>query len=310
LAAAIIGYFRLAEKYQIVDKPSERSSHTAVTIRGGGVIFPLSVFLWFAFSGFGLPYLILAVFLITMVSFLDDVKPLSFILRIIFHLLAVTLLFYQSNVFRLHWPYIFAAYILVIGWINAFNFMDGINGITPLYAMVSLGTFLYVNQSVQFAPDGLIITVILSVAVFSWFNFRKKARCFAGDVGSITMGFILAFLMAGLMNLTDMVVYMMFFAVYGIDTVITILFRINRNENIFLPHRTHLYQFLANEMKWPHLAVSGLFAGIQIVVNIITLYMLHKGLMNRPAFIIFLGLLTIIYLMARFRVTKLISRHT
>jgi UDP-GlcNAc:undecaprenyl-phosphate/decaprenyl-phosphate GlcNAc-1-phosphate transferase len=310
LISAILFYFHIAEKYRIVDKPTDRSSHTLVTIRGGGVIFPVAAFLWFFFSGFDLPLLILGVFLISAVSFIDDLKPLSFLLRISIHLAAVTLLFWQVDLFRLHWPYLFAAYMLAIGWINAFNFMDGINAITPFYALVSLATFLYVNQSVHFAPDGLIITVILSALVFTWFNARKRARCFAGDVGSISIAFILAFLMTALMNKTNMVVYMMFFAVYGIDTVITILYRINYKENIFLPHRTHLYQYLANEMKWPHLIVSGMYAGLQLFVNIVTLYLLNNNLLNRPTFIGFLALLTLVYLGVRIWVKRLIRKNS
>jgi UDP-N-acetylmuramyl pentapeptide phosphotransferase/UDP-N-acetylglucosamine-1-phosphate transferase len=310
LIAAIYLYFRLAEKYRIVDLPNERSSHMGVTIRGGGVIFPLAAFLWFLFSGFELPWLILGVLLIAVISFLDDLMPMSFFLRIMVQMTAVTLMFWQANVFRLHWPYLFAAYILAIGWINAFNFMDGINGITPLYSLVSLGTLWWVNQSVHFAPDGLIVLMIISTLIFSWFNMRKKALCFAGDVGSISMAFIIAFFTAALMNKTDMVVYMMFFSLYGIDTVITILYRIDKNENIFLPHRTHLYQYLANEMKWSHLAVSGLYACIQLVVNIATLFLLGKGLMTRPVFIAFLALLTLIYLGARLRVIQLIRKRT
>ena len=158
LVAAILVYFRIAEKFRIVDHPNERSSHSRVTVRGGGIIFPLAALLWSVFNGFSLPWLIAGILLIAAVSFLDDLMPMSSILRFLVHLLAVTFLFWQVNVFRLSWPYVFAAYVLAIGWINAFNFMDGINGITPFYALVSLGTFLWIDKSIDFAPDGLIIT--------------------------------------------------------------------------------------------------------------------------------------------------------
>jgi len=242
------------------------------------------------------------------VSFSDDLKPLSSLLRILIHLAAVTLLFLQTGVFGLPWPYILAAYILTIGWINAFNFMDGINGITPFYSIVALLTFLYINQSEQFAPDELIILLIIATLIFTWFNARKQARCFAGDVGSISMAFLLAFLMASLMLKTIMEVWMLFFAVYGIDTVFTILFRIVRKENILKPHRTHLYQYLANEMGWPQLWVAGLYAGVQLVINVVTLVMLEKGMMNRLVFVVLLAVLAVFYLAARIWVLKIIAR--
>ncbi|OQB80350.1 MAG: putative undecaprenyl-phosphate N-acetylglucosaminyl 1-phosphate transferase [Bacteroidetes bacterium ADurb.Bin123] len=308
LVAAILVYFRIAEKFRIVDHPNERSSHSRVTVRGGGIIFPLAALLWSVFNGFSLPWLIAGVLLIAAVSFLDDLMPMSSILRFLVHLLAVTFLFWQVNVFRLSWPYVFAAYVLAIGWINAFNFMDGINGITPFYALVSLGTFLWIDKSIDFAPDGLIITILISVLVFTWFNARRKARCFAGDVGSISMAFLIAFLMASLMNKTDMVVWMLIFSVYGIDAVVTILYRINRRENIFLPHRTHLYQYLANEMQWPHLWVAGLYAGVQLAINVVTLMMLEKGMMNRLVFVILLAVLALLYMAARIWVMRIIAR--
>lgn len=309
LVAAILVYLRLAGKWGILDIPNERSSHSVATIRGGGIIFPLAAILWSVFNGLNLPWLIVGLLLITTVSFIDDMTAISSILRFTVHFLAVTLLFWQVNVFRLSWPYVFAAYILAIGWINAFNFMDGINGITPFYALVSLGTFLWVNHAVHFAPEGFIVSLILSALVFAWFNARKRACCFAGDVGSISLAFLLAFLMASLMNKTNMVVYMMFFSIYGIDTVITILYRVERNENIFLPHRTHLSQYLANEMKWSHLRVAGVYAGAQLLINIITLCMLKHGMMNRQVFVATLVFLTVIYLAARIRVLKIIARQ-
>jgi len=308
LIGALLVYFRLAEKWGIVDRPNERSSHTSLTIRGGGIVFPLAAFLWFFLFGFGLPWLITGVALLAVVSFSDDLKPLSSLLRILIHLAAVTLLFVQTGVFGLPWPYIFAAYILTIGWINAFNFMDGINGITPFYSIVALITFLYINRSEHFAPDELIILLIIATLIFTWFNARKQARCFAGDVGSVSMAFLLAFLMASLMLKTNMVVWVLFFAVYGIDSVFTILFRIERQENIFKPHRTHLYQYLANEMGWPQLSVAGLNAGVQLFINVITLVMLEKGMMNRMVFVILLAILAVFYLAARIWVLKIIAR--
>jgi UDP-GlcNAc:undecaprenyl-phosphate GlcNAc-1-phosphate transferase len=307
LTGVILAYFRIAKHYQIVDKPNERSSHNYITYTAGGIIFAAAVLLWFLLFRFEQPWFILGLMMMAMISFMDDVMPLSTILRTLVHITAITLMFWQANIFRLQWPYIFAAYILAIGWINAFNFMDGINGILAFYSLVALGTFWWVNQSLFFASNDLIITVTISVLIFVFFNARKQARTFAGDVGSISMAFILAYFMASLMNKTDMVVYMLFFAVYGIEAVITILFRLERNENILQAHRTHLYQYLCNELKWPHLWVSAIYASIQLVVNIVTISMLENGLMNKPRFIAILVLLTLVYLICRYLVLRKIN---
>ena len=198
LTGTILLYFRVAIHFGITDKPNIRSSHTVVTIRGGGIIFPVAALTWFVISGFELPWLITGLFMIAVISFMDDVTELSPVLRIFVHFTAVTLLFLQAHLFGLPWFYIFIVYLFTIGWINAFNFMDGINGITAFYALVALGTFFVLNRTERFIPEELTVLMIISVVIFSFFNVRKKARCFAGDVGSIPMAFILAFMMISL----------------------------------------------------------------------------------------------------------------
>jgi UDP-GlcNAc:undecaprenyl-phosphate/decaprenyl-phosphate GlcNAc-1-phosphate transferase len=307
LTGILLLYFRMARRYSIVDQPNQRSSHKKSTIRGGGIIFPLAVVLWFLFFGFGQPWFIVGLVLMAAISFMDDVMVLSSVIRISVHFAAVTLLFWQAQLFSLPWPYILVAYIFTIGWINAFNFMDGINGITAFYALVALGTFWVMNHSVPFASSELIILLIICVLIFTFFNARKYAVTFAGDVGSISMAFLLAWLMASLMIKTSMVVYMLFFVVYGIDTVITLLYRLEKKENIFRPHRSHLYQLLSNEMKWPQLLVAALYAGIQLVINVGTVLLIENGRMTRGVFIGILGGLAMVYLIVRYWVGRHIT---
>lgn len=307
LTVTILAYLRIADRFRIFDRPNERSSHDYITIKGGGIIFLLAGILWFLLFGFQKPWFILGLLVIAVVSFMDDLIEISYIKRIMVQLIAITLLFWSAESFGLPWPYIFAAYILTVGWINAFNFMDGINGMSAFYTLVTLGTFWHMNQKVPFASNDLILLTAISVVIFSFFNVRKHARTFAGDIGSISLAFILAFLMALLMRKTNMIVYMLFFAVYGIETVTTIIFRLDKGENIFQPHRTHLYQYLCNEMKVPHLVVSAIYAVIQLIINIISIVMLEKGVMDRPRFVTMLVLLFVIYLMIRFWVVKQIA---
>lgn len=301
-------YFRLAGHYNIIDKPNNRSSHTYITIRGGGIVFPVAALLWFLFYGFNQPWIIFALLNLATISFLDDIKTLSAKIRILVHLLAVAILFWQLGVFEMSFYVVLLAFLITIGWINAFNFMDGINGITALYGLVALCTFYLLNQSINYISQNLILILIVSVLIFSFFNLRRRAKTFAGDVGSVTMAFLLAWLMISLMAKTGRLEYILFFAVYGIDSVITILFRLWRLENIFDAHRTHLYQFLSNELKWPHVLVSGLYGLIQVIINILVIYLINSKQMTSTIFFIFSLVLVLGYLLIRTRITAIITQ--
>ncbi len=269
LLGAELLYFRVAERYAIVDKPNNRSSHTGLIIRGGGVIFMLAVLSWFVISDFTWPYFTLGAILLAIVSFLDDVKPQRQLVRFSIHLTVVFLLFYDAQL--LTWPVwlIVLAVIVCIGTINAFNFMDGINGMTGIYAVVNLGTFLYIQEFIYpFSNPGLIIIVMLSVVIFLFFNFRKQAKCFAGDVGSTTLAFIQIFLLLQLIVYTHNFFWVIMFLVFGIDAVVTIVYRLRKKENIFRAHRTHLYQYLSNETGLPHTTVSVMYGFIQLLLNV------------------------------------------
>lgn len=273
LMLAASGYFRVARNYQIVDRPNARSSHNKPVIRGGGIIFIIALLCWFVFEGFPWPWFMLGITAATVISFMDDVKSQPPLLRFLIHLTAFLLLFYAIHLFS--WPIglWLLALIVCIGALNAFNFMDGINGITGIYALVMLLTFGYIHEFViTFTSERFIITNILAVAVFLFFNFRKRAMCFAGDVGSVTMAFVLIFLLLQLIYATENLYWVLLFLIYGIDSVITIVYRLKRRENIFQPHRTHLYQHLCNEHKWPHRRASVLYGVAQAMMNMVLIY--------------------------------------
>lgn len=301
-------YFFFAKKYTIIDKPNERSSHSKTTFRGGGIIFPIAALLWFFLFGFQQGYIVLGVVIIALISFLDDLKPVSNRIRIAAHLLAVSLLYGQLQVFGLPWYIVVLAYILTIGWINTFNFMDGINGITPLYSLIALGSFYYLSQNISFISPDLLIVLTISVLIFSWFNVRKRARVFAGDVGSVSLAFLLACFMISLIKTTNEVGYILFFAVYAIDSVYTIVFRLFKKENIFKAHRSHLYQYLANEMNWPHLKVSVLYALAQLIINAGAVYLIEAGFMSFALLLFIFAILSGIYLLLRFQVSKKLNQ--
>ncbi|NOU59235.1 glycosyltransferase family 4 protein [Marinifilum sp. JC070] len=290
-------YFKIADKFNIIDKPNERSSHTSITIRGGGIIFYFGALSFFIYSGFQYPWFFLGLSFITLISFLDDVLTLSNKLRLSFHLVSMGLLFYQLDLFELSWYWIVFAFILFIGITNAYNFMDGINGITGAYSLAVLGgLWLINNYHMNFIENDLIYCTGLSLLVFNFYNFRKKAKCFAGDVGSIAIAFILLFMIGKLLLLEPSLVPVLLLGVYGVDSVLTIIHRLILKENIFQAHRKHLYQILANEAKVPHVIVSASYAVLQMGINCFALYLLYIDYPVMYVGLLVVGLLIILAL--------------
>ena len=267
LFLAELFYFKLADKCNIIDKPNERSSHTKVTLRGGGIIFYFGALVYFLTNHWEYPWFMVALTLITFISFVDDIRSTSQGLRLVFHFSAMALMFYQWGLFSLSWWWIIIALIVCTGIINAYNFMDGINGITGGYSLVVLVALAYINSEITtFVEPALINTVLCSVLVFCFFNFRKKAKCFAGDVGSVRIAFILLFLIGKLILTTGDFSWIILLSVYGVDSVLTIIHRLMLHENIGLPHRKHMYQLMANELKMPHVVVALIYMVAQAVI--------------------------------------------
>ena len=268
--------------FNIIDKPNERSSHNYNTIRGGGIIWWLAgavCSLFYLSKSF---YFLAGITLISAVSLWDDISSLPNRIRITVHFLAVSLLFYGLGMFNvLPWQQILIAYVFAAGILNAYNFMDGINGITGLYSLVILIALQYVDARIcPFAPPDFINYALLACIVFLFFNFRKQAKCFAGDVGSMSIAFWIISLLLQLMLKTQSLIWILFLAVYGIDSVFTILHRLFLRQNIFKAHRMHFYQVLTNEQGIPHIAVSVGYAVAQFIIStiIIVLYQYFPSL--------------------------------
>ena len=273
LTLLLLLYFRLAVKLKIIDKPNHRSSHSKFTIRGAGIIFPIALVLQFLISGFAYPLFTMGLMLISLISFYDDFKPLSNKIRLLGHLIAVSLLFMEAGLMVYPLWIIVLTYILVIGTINAYNFMDGINGITGSYSLVTILSLYFINETnTHFISPGWLIVSGFALLVFLFFNFRKKATCFAGDVGSVSMAFIIILFLLLLILKTGELKFIGLFLLYGLDAITTIIFRIIRRENIFEAHRSHFYQYLVNVKEWPHLRVSALYMIGQLLINVLIIY--------------------------------------
>ena len=295
-------YFRVADKFNIIDKPNERSSHSRITLRGGGIIFYFGALAYFLTNDWEYPWFILALSLITFISFVDDIRSTSQGLRLVFHFSAMALTFYLWGLFSLSWWWIIIALIVCTGIINAYNFMDGINGITGGYSLIILGALAYINEEmVSFAEPALIYTVLCSVVVFCFFNFRRKAKCFAGDVGSVSIAFILLFLIGKLILKTEDFSWLILLAVYGVDSVLTIIHRLVLHENIGLPHRKHMYQLMANELKIPHVVVSLVYMAVQAIVIIGYIYCQNWGYLYLLCAILLLSFIYVWFMRKYFR---------
>ena len=276
LLALELAYFKIADKFNIIDKPNERSSHSTIVLRGGGIIFLLSLWIWSAFFGFQYLWVLVAVSLIAGVSFIDDIRSLPDSVRLVAQFIAMVMMFYQLDI--LHWDMwwiVFLALIVCVGASNVINFMDGVNGITGAYAMASLLPLALLNSTIGFVDQSFIYVVILADVVFCLFNFRPKgkAKCFAGDVGSIGVAYILLFMIGSLVLATGDVTYLIFLLVYGVDGVLTICHRILLHENLGEAHRKHAYQLMANELKVGHVKVSSLYAIMQLVISLGFIYL-------------------------------------
>jgi UDP-N-acetylmuramyl pentapeptide phosphotransferase/UDP-N-acetylglucosamine-1-phosphate transferase len=289
-------YFRIADRYNIIDKPNHRSSHSSITLRGGGIIFPIAILiaLFLGFVGWAIT---LAVVLVAIVSFIDDIKPLSQLPRFGSHILAVLLVAYDLHLFQEAFWVLPLVLILLIGWINAFNFMDGINGITVLYALVAIASFAVLP--IHATSLSLLITIGLSCLVFGFFNVRQKAKTFAGDVGSISMAVFLGYFLFKTIAETGQIGYMLFFSIYGIDAIITILYRIKKGENILEAHRSHLYQYLANEWGYSHIVISVIYVVLQLLVNGVVVYLDRQGELSILNSLVILFVITFVYLAIR-----------
>ena len=294
-------YFSIADRFNIIDKPNERSSHSTIVLRGGGIIFPISILVWMALQMVHgewfmvkdyLPFVV-GLVLICGVSFWDDVKSLPDSVRLMAQFVAMALIFWSMFGFQnsgfmvLDWYWrvavIIVALIVCVGASNIINFMDGINGITGAYAMASLIPLYILDNGVNggFVDNSFIITMMLADVVSCYFNFRPrgKAKCFAGDVGSLGVAFILLFLIGCKVMQTGDITYLVFLVVYGVDGVLTICHRIMLHENLGQAHRKHAFQLMANELKMSHITVSLIYACLQLAISLGFIYLVPNNIL-------------------------------
>lgn len=297
-------YMRLALRLHIVDRPNERSSHSHVVLRGGGIVFLFGTWLWAAFFGFHYPWFLAGMSLVALVSFVDDVHSLSDSWRLVAQFVSVILMFVDLVPTGQSWWVDVVALIVFVGILNAYNFMDGINGITCGYSLAVLLPLLYLDTyglerlglSAPFVEPSFLVVATLSSVILCFFNFRKNAKCFAGDVGSIGMAFIIVFALARLMIVMQDFSYLAFLLLYGVDSSLTVFHRLMLHENLGIAHRKHAFQLMTNELQMPHLVVSSIYMILQLLVScgLIFLpvnnyvYSFSVGLLVAAAYVVFM----------------------
>ncbi|MBE7670575.1 UDP-GlcNAc--UDP-phosphate GlcNAc-1-phosphate transferase [Tenacibaculum piscium] len=305
-----IVYIKLAAKFNIIDKPNHRSSHTTSTIRGGGILFLLAILLYFFTSNFQYPYFVIGVSLIAIVSFVDDIVTLSSNIRLPFQFIAIALCLFQIGFTTTDFLILIPLLIIGVGFINIYNFMDGINGITGLYSIVVLLGLYFINLKEHIVADDLIIYTLLSLVVFGFYNFRKKARMFAGDIGSISIAVLLFFIGAYFLKELKAPILLLFVLVYGADTVLTLVYRKSIGEKITEPHRKHIYQKLVQTTKLSHLQVAVIYAVFQVIICVVV-YLGYKLPILHQLLIMFsciaFSALLYIYLFKKIEKIKLLS---
>ena len=300
LLAAELLYFRIADKCNIIDKPNQRSSHTTIVLRGGGIIFAISILVWMAWQmvlgNWGtvqeyMPFII-GLLLICGISFWDDIHSLPDSVRLVAQFVAMGLMFWNLGIMHWNmWWVVLLALIVFVGATNIINFMDGINGITAGYSLAVLVPLGLVNRMGGFIEESFLVVAIIGVLVFSWFNFRPKgkAKCFAGDVGSVGIGFIMLFVIGKLILATNDITWLTFLIVYGVDGCCTIIHRIMLHENLGEAHRKHAYQLMANELGMSHVTVSLFYMALQLAISLIMIYLISNTAVAHWVYLIVVG---------------------
>ena len=317
-------YFPFAEKKGMLAGVNHRSSHTKPVITGAGFIFYISYVFYiisFVFSTWDAPWpLFIGISILAIVSFIDDLKDLWFFIRLVVQILAVILMLYQIYIEFSMEPFAMNASLLMIlaivglifsvGFVNLYNFMDGLNGMMVGITISALAIFALIDFFVvDFVDDLLLVYTAIPTLIFAFFNARRQAICFAGDVGAIVLGFVMVYMLVSLLMQTANVVYIFIFASIYLEAGMTVMQRLLAGQNIFKPHRIHLFQLLCNEHKHHHVKISAFYALNQLVFGAIIVTMNYYELNDLVQNLTVIGLFTVETILYFIYKRKLMGGH-
>lgn len=300
-------FLKLARIYGLHDHPSSRSSHWKPTVTGMGLIVALSFITYLFWHPFVLPeFFVAGFFIITAVSFLDDIFFLKHSFRLVIQMITMGLLMAQmpfSSFGAEAVPIYLASFIFGVGVLNAYNFMDGVNGMLTLHALLVFSGLFYLNETlvdlqgnaITFTDSNFILSIIIPLAVFGFFNIRRSAIAFMGDVGSMSIAFITVYLIYSLIFRTGNYMYLLMFSVFGADAALTVCYKLLLGENIFVPHRDFLFKKLVHLGKWSHLQVSFAYFALQAAINFVVLWVFPPApKLSTQISVLFIGCLLLI----------------
>jgi len=320
---------KLGRRISLVDAPNSRSSHSTPTPRGGGIGIWLSFILvpfFFISPFFTPPSSLLSPHFFPLTSFIavaglagllglvEDRFNLPAKVRLTIQLsLSAVAVYLFSSILTPHsllltpFPHLltFLFWITFItGTANFYNFMDGINGIAGLTGIVGFGLMAFFSYFVVKDIDILMSSIVISSACLGFlpFNF-PKAKVFMGDVGSVSLGFIFASFVVKLSTTINIFLcIIMFLYTFYADALVTIYYRWRRGENLMKAHRSHLYQYMANELKLSHWKVTTIYAVSQLIAGIMSIIAYKNGVIWQLIWFIMFG---IVFLTVYNKVKKL-----
>ncbi|MHB8094350.1 MAG: MraY family glycosyltransferase [Candidatus Aminicenantales bacterium] len=258
-------------RWGLADVPNERSSHASPVPKGGGFGIPLAAGIAGILFAPDRLWIICPALFVALIAFYNDRKEFSPGIRLLAEAVAagavivpVLIPVGASLSLPLAVVLFLAATLYVVAQANFFNFMDGIDGIAAIEAVISfslLGAFAGLGGN---ADIMLIATAVVAGAIgFLPFNF-PRAKVFMGDVGSLSLGFLFAVLAVFLSaSPGDFMALALFQGVFSIDCAVTIVRRAFRGENLLRAHRRHLYQRLVDQEGWSHPKTSLVYGGVQ-----------------------------------------------
>jgi UDP-N-acetylmuramyl pentapeptide phosphotransferase/UDP-N-acetylglucosamine-1-phosphate transferase len=267
----------------LTDVPSERSSHSTPTPRGGGIgIWVASLVVGF-FVLKDVPFT-MAAGVVGILGLVEDRFSLTSHLRLVIQFIvsstAVLMVVLYSDTLLTTSLVLFPLWVLfVVGTTNFYNFMDGINGIAGLTGIVGFGLVAFFSFFIADNVTIAFMSIALSCACLGFLplNF-PRAKVFMGDVGSLLLGFMFAVFVVRLS--TDLRVFLcliMFLFTFYADALVTIFYRWRRGENLMEAHRSHLYQHLCNTLGFPHWKISIVYMSIQLVIGVLAILAYKTG---------------------------------
>jgi UDP-GlcNAc:undecaprenyl-phosphate GlcNAc-1-phosphate transferase len=270
LSLTLLIYVKIALKKKIVTQIIRPKSKNRAVI-GAGIIFPLSYFYSLLFFETFSVYTFSTVLILMVISFIDDIKPINILVRLIAQIICVSIILFFSWSNLLTSTSIVSIVVLLvlyISYINAFNFMDGINGMLSTHTIITISALIIITNISPYTNSWVLILQLFSALIFSIGNFRQKPIFISGDVGSIFLGFIIGYSILEFYLVERNPIIFLLMGVYLIDTGITMCINCINRENILKQHKEHLYEKLVFNKQISDLKVSAIYAIFQAVISI------------------------------------------